>query len=237
MVTFIALDASSEACSVTLVRDQSRWTLSCETPKSHAQQLLPFVHQLMQQHAVSIRQLSFIACCQGPGSFTGLRIGVGVAQGLAFGAGIPLVEVCSLAAMARSVGKESTEVKHVISLLDARMGEIYWALYDISHEIPAELIPPTLSAVTTLPGEIRQIFSASSGSQFVVAGKARRLLTLSDEDFSQVVIRDEIAPSSESVADIGQHLWSCGVKVPPGQFELQYLRNSVSWNKRQRIRR
>src|SRR5688572_33349259 len=120
MATFIALDASTEACSVAVVKGSQCWSLCSNTPQFHAQQLLPFIDQLLHQAGLTTDQLDFVACSQGPGSFTGLRIGLGVAQGLAFGAGIPMVGVSSLAALAKTAALELTApVDSVLTVLDA----------------------------------------------------------------------------------------------------------------------
>lgn len=236
MPKFIALDASTESCSVTLANDGLRYTLSSHTPKTHAHQLLPFVNELLLRASICLGDLDFIACCQGPGSFTGLRIGLGIAQGLAYGAGIPLVEVGSLAAMARQVGKENEQpVDRIVTMLDARMGEIYWAVHSGAAEVPQVVRAPTLTTPDLLRDAIAQIIHQGFHS-VVLAGDAVRLLSIPQADLGGAALAEHVAPTSDAMADIAEALWRDGVGTPPDEFRLDYLRNSVSWNKRQRIR-
>jgi len=236
MATFIALDASTEACSVAVVKDSQCWSLSSNTPQYHAQQLLPFIDQLLQQTGLHIQQLDFIACTQGPGSFTGLRIGVSVAQGLAYGAGIPMVGVSSLAALAKATAKAMQQpMGSVVTLLDARMGEIYWAVYQDVQNIPVVVRQPTLSKPQDLVAEIRERHLLESAG-LVLAGSGQSMLDFSAEELTGIVVNDQLRPHAEAVADLAAVLWEQGAVVAADAFELIYLRNSVSWNKRQRIR-
>lgn len=237
MATFIALDASTEACSVAVVKGSQCWSLCSNTPQFHAQQLLPFIDQLLHQAGLTTDQLDFVACSQGPGSFTGLRIGLGVAQGLAFGAGIPMVGVSSLAALAKTAALELTApVDTVLTVLDARMGEIYWALYQDVRNVPIALKAPNLNTPLDLADEIRSGHYLSSFQNLVLAGSGLPMLGLTAAELATVAVNDQLRPNAESVAKIAAVLWEQGASIAPGAFELLYLRNSVSWNKRQRIR-
>lgn len=237
MPTFIALDASTEACSVTLVQGSRRLSLASDTPQRHAQQLLPFIDQLLQQTGLRTRQLDFVACTQGPGSFTGLRIGLGVAQGLAYGAGIPMVGVSSLAALAKSAATTvAPSVDSILTLLDARMGEIYWAVYRDVAQIPVAVVPPALDTPADLLDKIRAGHYLSWPGGVALVGSGLPLLQLSSAELSGHLMNAQLRPHAEAVADMAAVLWEQGAAVAPDAFELTYLRNSVSWNKRQRIR-
>src|SRR5689334_10706199 len=115
----LALDTSTEYCSVALWRDGDADSRDARAGQRHSELLLPMVDELLQRHGLAVKDLDGIAFGRGPGSFTGLRIGCGVVQGLAFGAGLRVVGVDTLAAMA-----ESAAAGHVVCCLDARMGEI-----------------------------------------------------------------------------------------------------------------
>ena len=92
--------------------------------KRHSELLLPMLHELLAQAELSLEKLDGIAFGAGPGSFTGLRVACGVAQGLAFGLNLPVIGISTLKALAAQINNEN-----VITAIDARMGEIYHAAY------------------------------------------------------------------------------------------------------------
>lgn len=119
----LALDTSTEACSVAIRQGETvleRFELG--TP--HSERILFLVDELLGETGLALTQLDAIAFGRGPGSFTGLRIGAGVAQGLAFGAGVPVIPVSSLAALAQGV-----DAPRVLAAFDARMNQVYIGAY------------------------------------------------------------------------------------------------------------
>jgi len=128
----LALETSTSACSVALKVDEAIDQLYEEGNNLHSKRLLEMVDQLLQKHGVSLEQVELIASGVGPGAFTGLRIGVGVAQGLAYSHSIPVAGVSSLQALARSVGDDIACNGYVVCGLDARMSEIYWTAFSMN---------------------------------------------------------------------------------------------------------
>lgn len=112
--------------------------------------LLPFASELLASVGGSVPQLDGIVVGIGPGSFTGVRIAIATAQGLALGADLPLAGISSLRALAQG---QATAATAVLTCLDARLGEVYWASYGFSNGLAQALIPPTVSApeAMTLP--------------------------------------------------------------------------------------
>ena len=124
-MNILALETSTEYCSVALWRDGAVESAEEHVGQSHSKRLLAMAATLLARHGLSVMRLDGIAFGEGPGSFTGLRIACGVTQGLAFAAGIPVVGVGTLLAMA-----ESTPARRVICCIDARMREVYHAAYE-----------------------------------------------------------------------------------------------------------
>ena len=120
----LALDTSTEYCSVALWRDGAVDAREAHAGQRHSSLLLPMVGELLDGHGLKVKDLDGIAFGEGPGSFTGLRIACGVTQGLAFGAGLKVVGIGTLVAMAAATG-----AGQVVCCLDARMGEVYHAAY------------------------------------------------------------------------------------------------------------
>jgi len=133
-VKLLAIDAATEACSVALMIGEEVTSRHEIAPRGHAQRLLPMVEEVLSEAGVSLSSLDAIAFDRGPGSFTGVRVGTSVTQGLAFGADLPVIPVSSLAAIAQGVWQE-TGTTAIMAAIDARMKEIYWGLYIIEDGI------------------------------------------------------------------------------------------------------
>ncbi len=138
MALIINLDTSTQICSVALVSDGKILGLKeSDEEKSHASRLTVFIEDLLKEHSRQTSDLSAVAVSKGPGSYTGLRIGVSTAKGLAFALGIPLIGIDTLASLAEGAKQQST-VREMIDtgskillcpMLDARRMEVYTALY------------------------------------------------------------------------------------------------------------
>ena len=120
----LALDTSTEYCSVALWNGGEIDAREVLAGQRHSKLLLGMVDEMLGRHHLGVRDLDGIAFGAGPGSFTGLRIACGVTQGIAFGAGLPVVGVSTLLAMAEAVGAD-----RALCCLDARMEQVYHAAY------------------------------------------------------------------------------------------------------------
>lgn len=123
----LALEAATEVCSVALWVEGDLITRTMESGKSNAHQILSMAEEVMAEAQVSLSGLDGIAASIGPGAFTGVRITVAVAQGMAFGASLPVIPVSTLESLALRVLKDGRG--RALACLDARMGEIYWGCY------------------------------------------------------------------------------------------------------------
>ncbi len=124
----LALDTSTEHCSVALRLGGEVLQRLEHAGQRHSELLLPMVGAVLAEAGTSLGEIDALACSVGPGSFTGLRIATAVAQGLAFGAGLAVIPVGTLEALAAGAG-----ALRVIACLDARMGEVYAAAYDFGE--------------------------------------------------------------------------------------------------------
>jgi len=127
MSTLIAIETSTESCSAALLRDGVIIERSELAPRRHAELILPMIESLLDEAGVSRRQLDAIAVGRGPGAFTGVRLAISIAQGLALALDIPVVPVSSLAALAQEANAEEGET--ILALIDARMGEVYAGMF------------------------------------------------------------------------------------------------------------
>src|SRR5277367_5109013 len=123
----LALDTATEACSVALLSGNEFIGRSAEGGLSHAQQILGMVEAILAEAQISLSMLDGIASSIGPSAFTGVRITVAVAQGLAFGANLSVAPVNTLEALALQVF--SADGDRALACLDARMGEAYWGCF------------------------------------------------------------------------------------------------------------
>jgi len=173
-VKLLALDTATEACSAAVLADGDvleRYELA---PRRHAALILPMIESVLAEAGLAVAQLDAIAFGRGPGAFTGVRVAVGIAQGIAFAADLPVAPVSTLAALALGAVRE-TGATRVAAALDARMGEIYWGTFKFAGgtvELLGEERVCAPEAVTALPGEW---FGAGSGWSAHAAVLSRRL--------------------------------------------------------------
>lgn len=124
----LAIETAFEQCSVALSVDGEVFERSLHAPRQHAALLLPWVQELLSEAGMRLQGLDALAFSCGPGSFTSLRIGIGVAQGLAWGAELPVVPVSSLQCAAQVASGEG--VSKALVAMDARMGEVFCGRYE-----------------------------------------------------------------------------------------------------------
>ena len=133
----LAIETATEWCSVALWHDGETAALETRAGNRHAERVLPMLEQLLAGCGTAVSQLDAIAFGAGPGSFTGLRIGCGVVQGIAVARDLPVLGIPTLETMAEECG-----ATRVVAALDARMGEVYCAAYERAGELWREVHPP-----------------------------------------------------------------------------------------------
>lgn len=157
----LALDTATEACSAALLLHGEIIERYEVLGRGHAERLLPMVQEVLAEGGVALAALDAIAFGRGPGAFTGLRIAAGVTQGLAFGAGLPVLPVSDLAALAARAAVQH-ERRFALACLDARMAQVYWAAFDCADPVaPVPLTPERVSD----PGDVPLQFVGTPGGQ------------------------------------------------------------------------
>lgn len=143
--TWLLIDTTGQGCHIGLSHQGQCWAESDMQPQSHTKRILPMIESLLVQANLSMQDVQSIIYTKGPGSFTGVRVGVSVVQGLAFAGSIPTLGVSTLMALAWQ-GKLQTQVNQIGAIIDARMNQIYWAVYDFSQACQI-LMPDCISSI------------------------------------------------------------------------------------------
>lgn len=225
----LAFDTSTEYLSLALWLDGRVLVRDLHAGQTHSQRILPLVRELLDEASLQLQQLDGIAFGAGPGSFTGLRIACGVAQGLAFGAGLPVVGVSTLLALA-----QASTADRVIACLDARMGEVYHAAYmrDGSRDGNDwhEVLAPGLYVPEVLP--------AVPGANWVGAGSgwdsyADALQRAYASQLSEVL--PGRYPSAQAIAELAAPQFAAGKGLPAAQAAPLYIRNKVALKTSERL--
>jgi tRNA threonylcarbamoyladenosine biosynthesis protein TsaB len=237
----LSLDCSTHACSVAILDDSGGETKITElfelAARQHTQRLLPLIDQVLVETGFSLSQLDAIAFARGPGSFTGLRICLGVVQGLAFGADLPVLPVSTLAAQAQTaihqqlsiadINPESiSQDDFILSTLDARMSEIYWGVYRLIGGLVQLVGEERLTAPERLLEghklELAKILAIGSGLHYV----------------DQIPVADsfklrapELLPTASSLALLARRDFQQGISCRADQALPTYLRDEVTWQK------
>ena len=167
----LAIDTSGDACSAALLLDGEIVQHAELAPRRHGELILPMMQGLLDQAGIALGALDALAFGRGPGSFTGVRIAAAVIQGAAFGAGLPVVPVSTLAALAQGQFRRGGQ-QRLLSALDARMNEVYWGGFTIG---PDALATPCGAELVCPPGQAPLPFALQgsltlNGNSAVISG-------------------------------------------------------------------
>lgn len=219
----LAIDTSTEACSVALLSDTGCHEIFEIIPRQHTERVLPMVDQLLKQVDISLSQLDALAFNCGPGSFTGVRIATSVTQGLAFSNDLPVIPVSSLAALAQYAFREENKVK-VLSSIDARMNEMYWGCYELDNGLMKLTGEEKVSPITSVNSDGDWHCLGSGWDNFETELKQSELVNITS--FSR-----ECFPHAQDIAVLAAGLYKQGKVVSAEHAIPSYIRDEVTWKK------
>lgn len=229
----LGIETSTKTGSVAVISERgviAQYSLNIEV--THSERLMSTVDRVLKDTGIAISEMSGFAVAIGPGSFTGLRIGLATVKGLALATNKPVAAVPTLQALARNLPYTAYPV---CPLLDARKNEVYAGLYRFEETNLLQLMPETtipiknlserISGKTVFTGEAALIYRAEIEKQF---GKIALFAPLS-----------AVLPSASTVAEIGLAMIKSGMHTDPDSISPLYIRRpeaEVVWEKRQQSR-
>ena len=236
MSWLLAIETSSDACSVALSDGAEVIEQHVEEPRRHAELVLQQVRAVLAEAGISVTQLAALVYGRGPGSFTGVRIATAVVQGLAYGAELGVVPVSSLATLALS-GALADSTKIAVAI-DAHMSEVYFGAYELRRKVASDGeraattdIVEVGSEVVSAPEAVALPVDETDGSGWTLVGSgwnryAEQFICVSPE--RAAAISADIHPRAANALQLGRSAWLRGEIVAPEHAIPTYLRNRVT---------
>jgi tRNA threonylcarbamoyladenosine biosynthesis protein TsaB len=224
-VKILAIDTATASCSAALLLGERLLEREQLRERGHAEAILPMVDELLTEAGVALAALTAIAFGRGPGAFTGVRLAASVTQGLAFGAGVPVVPVSDLQAIAQRALDAQRVVERVLVCMDARMREVYWGCFErtpdgLARAADAEhLSPPAAVRLPPLWGERRPLVGAGPG--FAAYPELRSGLALDG-------VSGDILPRAAEIVRLAVPEVAAGRFLQAEQALPVYLRDDVT---------
>jgi tRNA threonylcarbamoyladenosine biosynthesis protein TsaB len=228
-VRILGIDTATESCSAALLLEGARLLQRAQRlDRAHAQVILPMVDELLAEGDAPLCTLDAIVFGRGPGAFTGVRLAATVAQGLAFGAGIPVVPVSDLRALAQRALDEDRALTRVLVCTDARMREVYWACFERSG---ASFARPCGEERVSAPADVRLPSAWGPAGQgaggLAGVGSGFAAYTELCREFPLDVIMERLLPRAAEIVQLAVPEVEAGRVLPPEQALPVYLRDDV----------
>lgn len=223
MAILLSLETATTNCSVSISKDDQIIALKENNAEnySHSEQLHLFIKEALQEASLSFSDLDAVAISKGPGSYTGLRIGVSAAKGLCFAMDIPLISIPTLKSMAHQVKPQAGEI--VIPVLDARRMEVYSCVYNSDYqeirETRAEIINEASFAEFA---SAAKVYLIGSGAE-----KSRGVLEHTNFQFDETIV-----PSAREMAPLAFKKFQAKQFEDVAYFEPYYLKDFVIQSKK-----
>ena len=234
----LAIDSATEFCSAALSNETKIISRGEELPRQHSQVLLPYVNELLNEAGVTLKELNGIVVSQGPGSFTGVRIGASIAQGLAFSQNLPMVQVSTLAALAQACYRRHGATQ-VIAAIDARMGEVYCGTYRLIEG----LMQLEGEEIVCAPADVRDRLPISENTSYDEQDQGRAWTTCGTgwETYAET-LTEALAgvplqssqvrlPHAVDMLVLARPIFAAGEAIGAMDLSPNYLRNEVTWQK------
>ena len=228
-ITLLALDTSTEACSVALWHKGEKTHLDELAQRTHTKRILPMVDELLANSGINLKQVDALAFGRGPGSFTGVRVGAGIAQGLAFGADLPVIAVSNLTAMAQAAF-ELHKAENVVAAIDARMNEVYFSQVK-REKVRSEFREffqwdPVIEEQVCQPEKVLEQFSDLTAYRVGTGWAAYPQFKDSGLEGSDIIL-----PSAQYMLELALTDYAQNKIISALEIEPVYLRNEVTWKK------
>ena len=228
-ITLLALDTSTEACSVALWHKGEKTHLDELAQRTHTKRILPMIDELLVNSGINLKQVDALAFGRGPGSFTGVRVGAGIAQGLALGADLPVIAVSNLTAMVQAAF-ELHQAENVAAAIDARMNEVYFSQVKREKE-RSELGEffqwnPVIEEQVCQPEKVLEQLSDLTAYRVGTGWAAYPQFKDSGLEGSDIIL-----PSAQYMLELALTDYAQNKIISALEIEPVYLRNEVTWKK------
>ena len=228
-ITLLALDTSTEACSVALWHKGEKTHLDELAQRTHTKRILPMVDELLANSGINLKQVDALAFGRGPGSFTGVRVGAGIAQGLAFGADLPVIAVSNLTVMAQAAF-ELHQAENVVAAIDARMNEVYFSQVK-REKVRSELGEffqwnPAIEEQVCQPEKVLEQLSDLTTYRVGTGWAAYPQFKENGLEGSDIIL-----PSAQYMLELALTDYAQNKVISALEIEPVYLRNEVTWKK------
>lgn len=221
--TLLAIDTATETCSVALLHAGALTERIERVGQGHSERVLPMVRAILEEAGIELARCDAIAFGAGPGSFTGLRIACGVAQGLAWGIDRQVLPVGNLAGLALAVHDAAPVVVRVATAIDARMSEVYWAVHDVVAAGRGQLherVAPALSPLAAMADELApHAVDAAGGTALAMAGWPAA---------AAAIRLPQASASAGHLVRLAVHDWLAGRALAPADAAPLYVRDRVA---------
>lgn len=228
-LTLLALDTSTEACSVALLHKGEKTYLNELAQRTHTKRILPMVEEILANAGLRLNQVDALAFGRGPGSFTGVRVGAGIAQGLAFGADLPVIPISNLTAMAQAAF-ELHQAENVAAAIDARMNEVYFSQL-VREKVRAdfgEFFTWKTMIVEQVCSPEKAIEQLNDENAFRVGTGWAAYPAFSEKNLNG---SDITLPNALYMLELARVEWLQQHTISALEIEPIYLRNEVTWKK------